>query len=304
MAGKVVSVSLGSSRRDDRVEATFLGKAFEISRVGMDGDIDRAEKMIRELDGKVAAIGLGGIDINLVAKGERYVLRDGLRLKEAARVTPVVDGGGLKDTLEREAVRHLAARVTPPLLGPPTPVLMVCALDRFGMAEALVEAGCPVVFGDLIFTMGMSYPIRSLEELAGLAKRLLPEMAKLPFNLLYPTGKEQEKPSDDRFSAYFQEATVVAGDYHYIRKYLPPEITGKTILTQTITAADVEDLRRRGAAWLVTTTPALGGRSYATNVMEALLVAILGKQPEEIAADDYFFLLRQLGFVPRIEKLN
>ncbi len=303
MPKKVVSVSLGSSRRDNRVEAAFLGETFEISRVGTDGDIDRAESLIRELDGNVAAIGLGGIDINLVAKGERYTIKDGLRLKEAARFSPVVDGSGLKDTLEREAVRHLA-KGNSPLLGPHTPVLMVCALDRFGMAEALVEAGCPVVFGDLIFSMGMSYPVRSLEELAQLAKRLLPEMVKLPFHLLYPTGKEQDKPSDDRFSAYFQEASVVAGDYHYIRKYLPPDITGKTILTQTITAADVEDLRGRGVEWLVTTTPALGGRSFATNVMEALLVAILGKKPEEITPNDYFYLLRQLGFVPRIEKLN
>ena len=37
----------------------------------------------------------------------RYALRDGLRLLEAAKMTPVVDGSGLKNTLEREAVRFM-----------------------------------------------------------------------------------------------------------------------------------------------------------------------------------------------------
>lgn len=38
---KVVSVSLGSSKRDHSVEVNFLGEKFEVSRRGTDGDIDR-----------------------------------------------------------------------------------------------------------------------------------------------------------------------------------------------------------------------------------------------------------------------
>lgn len=34
----VVSVSLGSSTRDHRVETEFLGEKFSIERIGMDGD--------------------------------------------------------------------------------------------------------------------------------------------------------------------------------------------------------------------------------------------------------------------------
>ena len=43
----------------------------------------------------------------LYAGAERYALRDGLRLLEAAKTTPVVDGSGLKNTLEREAVGYM-----------------------------------------------------------------------------------------------------------------------------------------------------------------------------------------------------
>src|SRR5579863_8927297 len=104
---KIVSVSLGSSALDHRVQVDWLDEAFDIRRIGFDGSLDRAIEKLRELDGTVDAIGLGGIDVYLYAGTKRYALRDGLRLLEAAKVTPVVDGSGLKNTLEREAVRFL-----------------------------------------------------------------------------------------------------------------------------------------------------------------------------------------------------
>ncbi len=61
----VVSVSLGSSSRDKTSRATFLGEEIELRRVGTDGDLQKAHAMIAELDGKVDAIGLGGIDLYL-----------------------------------------------------------------------------------------------------------------------------------------------------------------------------------------------------------------------------------------------
>ena len=91
----IVSVSLGSSSRDHRAHVNLLGEEFDISRVGTDGKLDVALKKIEELDGKVDAIGLGGIDVYLYAGTKRYALRDGLRLLNAAKITPVVDGSGL-----------------------------------------------------------------------------------------------------------------------------------------------------------------------------------------------------------------
>jgi hypothetical protein len=102
-----VSVSLGSARRDKVVHAEFLGVPFVIERRGTNGDLQAAAELIASLDGQVAAIGLGGIDLYLVAGERRYVVRDALRLARQAPRTPVVDGSGLKNTLERETIRRL-----------------------------------------------------------------------------------------------------------------------------------------------------------------------------------------------------
>src|SRR5205823_1163317 len=77
---KVVSVSLGSSARDHSAKVNLLGEDFEISRTGTDGKLDEAIRMVHGLDGKVDAIGLGGIDVYLYAGKHRFALRDGLRL--------------------------------------------------------------------------------------------------------------------------------------------------------------------------------------------------------------------------------
>lgn len=86
----------------------------------------------------------------------------------------------------------------------------------------------------------------------------------------------------------------------YIRKHLPPRLDGKTIITNTVTQKDVNILEQAGASKLITTTPELNGRSFGTNVMEALLVAYLGKPVNSIAPQEYSEMLDRIGFLPRI----
>lgn len=302
---RVVSVSLGSSKRDHTVQVDILGEAFEISRRGTDGDFDRAVQLLKELDGKVDAIGLGGIDVYLYVKNKRYAIVDGLRLMKAVARTPVVDGSGLKNTLEREAVRYLARETE--YLHSGTKVLLVSAVDRFGMAESLAEIGCELVCGDLIFTAGIPYPIRTLKELEEIAAKLLPEMAKLPIEMLYPVGKKQETQDVEKakkFAPFYDEAQVVAGDFHLIRRFLPDRLSGQLILTNTITKDDVDLLRDRGAGCLVTTTPEYEGRSFGTNVMEAVFIALLGKPWEEVTPGEYMELLGRIDYRPCVTPLN
>ncbi|WP_337845064.1 quinate 5-dehydrogenase [Thermus sp.] len=297
MAKHVVSVSLGSSRRDARVEVELLGEKVVLERRGTDGDMARAIALIRELDGKVDAIGLGGIDLYLWAGGRRYAIRDALKLKRAAERTPVVDGSGLKHTLERQAVRALSSLID----WKNTKVLLPSAVDRFGLAEALDEAGARVLYGDFIFALGLPIPLYSLSFLQKLAYLLLPLLTQLPFTLLYPTGKEQEKAVADWRSRYYRWADLVAGDWHYLRRYMPEDMGGKTVLTNTTTEEDLAFLRARGVARLITTTPRLGGRSFGTNVMEAMLVALAGR---ELTEAEYLRYIDLLGLRPQVLDLK
>jgi hypothetical protein len=298
----VVSVSLGSSTRDHRAVVNLLGEDFDISREGMDGKLDRAIARVHELDGRVDAIGLGGIDVYLYAGSKRYALRDGLRLLQAAKITPVVDGSGLKNTLEREAVRYMQDELGIELRG--KQVLMVSALDRFGMAQALVDAGADVLFGDFIFALDKDMAVRDLHTFEEMAEKYLPDACKLPFQFFYPTGKKQEKPPEPKYPQYYEEADIIAGDFHFMRQFMPAQLDGKIVLTNTVTAANVDDLRERGVKTLITTTPDFEGRSFGTNVVEAALLALLGKTWDEVIPADYERVLHALHLHPRVITLN
>lgn len=299
----VVSVSMGASARDHEVEVDLLGERFRIRRQGTDGDFRKAKEILAELDGKVDAIGLGGIDVYLYSRTQRYEIRDGRRLLDVLKVTPAVDGSGLKNTLERETIRYLLEDGRIPLKG--RKVLVVSGMDRFGMAQALEEAGARVVYGDLIFSINVDKPLKSLDELEEQAAKLLPEITKLPISMIYPVGKSQGIIEPNEMTTpYYREAEIIAGDFHFIRRRMPEDLKGKVILTNTVTAADVEELRRRGVEWLVTTTPEFEGRSFGTNVLEAVLLALLGKRWEEVEPGDYLDLIQRLGLKPRIIELQ
>lgn len=296
---KIVSVSLGSSKRNHRSILKILGHDVSLERRGVDGRFKDAVTLLQELDGRVDAIGLGGIDIYLKSRGKTYSLKDGLRLCEVVKKTPVVDGSGLKDTLERQTVHYLQKSGEVDFQD--KKVLVVCAMDRFGMAEALHQAGANSVYGDLIFSLNLDKPIRTLDELEERAEKLLPEISKLPISLLYPTGKKQEQIQPDELTApYFAEAEIIAGDFHIMRRKLPDRLDGKGVLTNTVTPEDLKELEKRGVSWLVTTTPELEGRSFGTNVLEAALLAILEKTWSEVTSDDYLELIRQSGLKPRV----
>ncbi|HEX5323837.1 MAG TPA: hypothetical protein VFW40_08635 [Capsulimonadaceae bacterium] len=297
-----VSVSLGSTAGDFARDIELAGRRVHLSREGTNGDIERARAQICELDGKIDAIGLGGIDIYLYVGEEQLVIGDGLRLAQAAAKTPVVDGSGLKNTLERDVVRELALQRH---INPATRVLMVSALDRFGMAEELVRMGCPCVFGDLIFNIGLDFPLTKLSEIEDLAKKYKSRLMNVPFHMLYPTGSTQDqKKADPRYAKYYEQADVIAGDAHLILRHLPERLPGKGIITNTTRPHTVARFAEAGIEWLATTTPELEGVSGGTNLMEAALVALMEKPATEITPADYEAWTKRLGWRGSFLKLG
>jgi hypothetical protein len=296
----VVSVSLGSSKGNKTHELDILGEHFKIERIGTDGDLIKFRDMFTELDGKVDALGVGGADIWLVAGKRRYAFRQIKKLIAGAACTPVVDGGGLKHTLERATIVELQKSGLVDFKQ--ERVLLVSAVDRYGMAQALAD-NCPnVVYGDLLYGVGVPFRIRRYGTVKFLAATVLPVITKLPFKWFYPTGEKQEERKP-KFIWGFSEATFICGDKHIIRRYAPDDLSGKTILTQTIRKADLEWLKASGAKRLITTTPEMGGETFATNVLEAVIVALLNKRPGDLTEQDYIDTLKRLDWKPNVMAL-
>ncbi len=298
---EVVSVSIGSSTRDHEVEIELLGQRIRIRREGTDGDIEAAKARFEELDGHVDALGMGGIDLLLRIGAKEYFFRDAKRMISGVKQTPIVDGTGLKHVLEARSVQWASEHLGLDFDG--KRALMTAAVDRYGMAEALYRSGCEMSYGDLLYALGIPVLIHRWESLHAMIRVVAPVATKLPFAWLYPTGAEQEKGADESHADLYRSNDIIAGDYLYVRKFMPSDVTGTWIFTNTTTAADVEDLRGRGAELLVTSTPRLEGRTFGTNAMEAAMIAVAGAK-EELPPEVYLRMADEMGFSPDVTWLQ
>ena len=299
---RAVSISIGSSKRNKAVEVTLLGEKVSIERIGTDGDMEAAALKYKELDGKVDAFGVGGADLGALVDGKWFPLYSVQPMVRFVKKTPLVDGGGLKNTLENKAPAFLDAKIGDYIKSRGRKVLVALGMDRWGLSKSFVEAGYETIFGDFMFGLELPIPIRKISQLKTMGNLLMPIVGRVPFAWVYPTGEKQEKRTP-KWGKYYQWATVIAGDCHYIKRFMPDDLTGKVIVTNTTTPEDVETFRKAGVKYLVTTTPVLEGRSFGTNMMEAALVAVSGKG-RPLTWPELNEMLDKLGFEPQLQELN
>src|SRR4030042_3612478 len=136
---RAVWISIGSSKRDKVVEVTLLGEKVSIERIGTDGDMEAAALKYKELDGKVDAFGVGGADLGAIVEGKIYPFHSVQKLVRYITKTPVVDGGGLKNTLENKAPKYLDSKIGKYLDERGRRVMVTAGVDRWGLSKSFVE---------------------------------------------------------------------------------------------------------------------------------------------------------------------
>lgn len=306
---EALSISIGSSQRDKSVVVHLMEQDVHIQRIGTDGDMKAARRMFRDNDGKVHAFGVGGTDLGLFVDNKWYPLHSVSSLVRDVSKTPVADGCGLKNTLEARVAVALENEISDYLDEVGRKALVMTAVDRYGLLRAFVDAEYDCLFGDALFSLGISLPIRKEQGVKTLAALLIPIVSRLPFKWIYPVGEKQNERKP-KFGWAFDWASVIAGDCHYITRYMPDEMPGKVVVTNTTTPKDVALFKRAGVKYLLTTTPVYDGRSFGTNMMEAALLAASGYRKKVDYRDfhDYFKMMGELidavGFTPQLRVLN
>jgi hypothetical protein len=299
---RAVSISLGSSKRNKAVVVNLLGEEVSIERIGTDGDMEAAARMYRDLDGKVDAFGVGGADLGLLVDTKWYPLYSVNPMVRFVKQTPLADGTGLKTTLENKAAPFLDRHYKDYIDSRGRKAFIMTGADRWGLSRSFLDAGYACTFGDFMFSLGIPLPIHTARALKTLAAVVMPVAGRLPFAWVYPTGEKQEQRKP-KYPKWFHWATVVTGDCHYIKRYMPDDMQGKLVVTNTTTPEDVDLFRKCGVKSLVTTTPVLEGRSFGTNMMEAALIAVSGKG-RVLTHPEYQEMLARLGFEPNLQELN
>jgi hypothetical protein len=297
---RAVSVSLGSSKRDKSVEIELLGEQVRIERIGTDGDMEKAAQLYKELDGEVDAFGVGGADLGVLVDQKWYPLYSVQPMVRFVKETPLVDGAGIKNTLENGLASYIDTHIGDYIQE--KKAFITLGADRWGLTTSFLDAGYECVFGDLMFGLGLPFAIHSARSLKTLAAIVMPIAGRLPFEWIYPTGEKQEV-RDPKWEQYYLWGKVIAGDCHYVKRHMPNRLEGKVIATNTTTPEDVELFRSMGVKYLVTTSPVMDGRSFGANMLEAALVAVSGKG-RVLKNEELKELLDELSIESQIQELN
>ena len=289
-----ISISLGSSKRDKSVKVNLNGQEILVERIGTNGDIEKAHQMYLDLDGKVDAFGVGGVDLYLRLDDREYPLHAALKLVSGVKQTPLCDGRGLKHTLERRVFQLIKSQLGDVRF---KQAFVPVAADRAGLAEAVAEVAERTVFGDLMVALGVPIPIYGIPAFKRVARVMLPIVSHFPMSMIFygSDGAEHEP----KYTKYFAESDLIAGDFLFMRKYMPTDLSGKTIVTNTTTEDNIALLKERGVKRIITTTPRFDGRSFGTNMNEAMLTAYVGKG-RRLTDDELNGLIDELGIRPTL----
>ncbi len=297
---RTVSISLGIPSRDKRVIVDLNGVKISVERIGTGGDAQAARRLFAELDGQVDVLTIGGIDLYVQLEGRDYPIRAALKLVQGVQHSIVVDGRMLKYALEGR-IFELAE----PLFGGQPHfdcAFIPFGTDRIGMINAVSRVADQVIIGDLMFMFGIPYPVRGLEQFKRVARLLLPLAGYLPISVLFPPGARDED-YHPKYERYWLEADLIAGDMHYIRKYSPADLSGKTVITNTTTVDNIQLLRQRGVQRVLTTTPIYEGRSFGVNMIEGLLTAYSGLK-RQLTIPELNALIDEVDLRPTLQILN
>lgn len=287
-------------------QVTFLGRSLELRRIGCGGSPERARDLVAACDGRVDAIGLEGMPVTLELGRQRRTHRVGRELASIARITPVVDGGGVRGAMERWAVRAAAAAERG--IFNHKRALMVPGLNHTGLAEALERFGARVRYADpeLFFGLPDLPGVGHRRTLGPAAGPTLDRLRTAAFDRLAPAvAAAPAGPAARRPLTACRHAQVVAGDVGMILGCPPGALAGRTVVVEWAGDAEIEELGRRGAAFVVVLAPSPAGvaEPWTAAALEAALVALRSDPAQAPSEDAYLDLLGDLDWTPRVHDL-
>ncbi len=295
----VVTVSLGSSAKDHEFETEFLGHPMRVTRLGADGDETRAWELLRRQQAQADAIGVGMVRDHYEVGARRYVHKDTERLMNVVTRCPATTGARLRRMLQVRALRYVQRKLVNYFNN--NHVLFLSGMRNYEMALAMQDYTKNLTFADAVFGTGtpkLLKSIRSLEMFARTARvatRVLPD--KLTDRLARLT-----KTKKGTIAKAFESSHVIVGTFADIEACgTPANLKGKTVITSAIDDEREAFFRDCEVNLVVDVSPMLfEGRVVGMNTIQAMILAALEINSEELTDHDLREIIDELEIAPRL----
>jgi predicted amino acid dehydrogenase len=301
---RIISISLGTSERDYEITTKFLGKDFFIKRMGTDGDANEMVELLYDWEQQADAIGLTGIKFPSELGFKQKTEKRDVRIKELSSELkiPVTTGEAFRNVAQEWVARYV--QETHKNFFTNARVLVLSGMTDYNVAAVINGYTDNIQFADPVFDHGIPKFINSLKDMELYAKGIHDVLSLSPAKVI-----STSLPLVNEWNKYIllkamQKATVIVvpyeGFYDYLGKCTLEELGGKIILTSTAYDDRVEFLKKRGVDVIVDATPQILDRMVQVDVLEAMVIAALGKKETKLNNDDLLEVISEQGIHPRI----
>ncbi|MEI7762895.1 MAG: dehydrogenase [Comamonadaceae bacterium] len=292
----VVGISLGASDQDFKFNTPFLGQQLSVHRVGTNGSIAKAARLLRTWESRADVIGLGVIKDQYEAGAHRFVEKDSARLRALVARVPVTVGTRLEEILQEWALRHAQAQLGSYFNN--ARVLFFSGLKSYKLALALSEHTENLMFADPLMQLGVPKLLTSMEalQLYGAGAHYVKGWT-LPEVVADGTLKDWTR---FLLRKAMHKASVIVATLTELDEFGPEELAGKTIITSTASEQRIAQLREKGVHLVIDGSPVIKSRVVGPYLLDAMIAAATGKAPEAIQEDDYLEIIGGEQLAPRI----
>jgi predicted amino acid dehydrogenase len=292
----VVSISLGSSGQDFEFTTRFLGKQLAVKRFGTDGNKAKAERLLKQWEKQADVIGIGLPRDSYSVGPRRFVDKEAAHMKSLVTRVPVTTGARLGEIFLEWAVRHTQIRLGRYFDN--ALVLFLSGLSSYKLATTMAEYTDNLQFADPLLQLGVPKLLTSLDALSLYAggahyvadwkpPRVVPDELMRQWTR-FVLRKAMAK------------ATVIVAPVHELDEFGAEELAGKTIITSSINGERTAAFADKGVMMVVDGAPSMFGHVLGPNLLDAMIVAATGKDPDDILEDDYLSIITEAKMEPRI----
>jgi predicted amino acid dehydrogenase len=293
----VVNVTFQGDEWDYDERVTLAGHRFRLVRVGTSGGAEGVEDTVRQWSDDADAIALSGVREARATGHYDGRIEDLQRIKDTAAQVSVHDDSLLLDIFQEWAIRRVEAempgyfanaRVV--VIGGTTPERTIAVLSEFTDNIIFDEAGHDLALPGRVKTNPVTAAAAGIGEFAW---RHVPGIIK--DQVEGPVGWFSDKIA--HFAA--EDADVIVGSFSELMRFGLPDLTGKAVITSTVSGDRFDTLSELGADLIVDITPQPFDFVVVPSVYEAMVAATL-PTGTEVTTDNLAQFIQDAELEPQL----
>jgi predicted amino acid dehydrogenase len=218
------------------------------------------------------------------------------RLLNVVTRVPATTGATLRRLLQVRAVRYVQNHIGHYFNN--NIVLFLNGMRNWDMAQALSDYTPNLQFADALAQTGAPTMLTSIQQLEMYAKGSEIALSGKPGEFLESMLSGFK---NSRIGAAVAKSHVIVGTFHELKEVgTPANLDGKTVITSAVDDDRLAFFKQCKVNLVIDVSPQLFQRVVGTNVIEAMILAALGKPQEDISDDDFAEILDELDIKPRL----